>query len=277
MPEGFYLLNPPSAARPKRRHAPKRRATILHKRKERTMAKKQRHAKKRVKHWVKGHMSNPKRRHAKKARGLRRNPSTALVYGVANPKKRRHAKLRRSGGGDGGGLLAGFGEIGKLLNPNFLMQAAGAGVGLLAAILVPNWLFNTYPWYRGWVKQGVRAATGVLVFPLVTRMLPGAVQTGFASGVVAAVGVGAVAELLGRPMIVGPGASDVTATPQTLLAGLGAPVTKTIRNPFGATVSKMLPNPFGGVASDLGMSVVPHAAGRDLVTMLYDKNTGMGF
>lgn len=276
MPEGFYLLNPPKAARPKRRQAAKRRAS-LHKRKGDSMAKKRRHAKKRVKHWVKGHMSNPKRRRAHKGHARKRNPSTALVYGVANPKKRRHAKRRRSGGGGGGGLLAGFGGINKLLNPNFLMQAAGAGAGLLAAILVPNWLFNSYAWYTGWTKQGIRAATGVIVFPLVTRMLPGAVQTGFASGVVAAVGVGALAELLGRPMIVGPGASDVTATPQTLFSGLGAPINKMIRHPFGATISRTLPNPFAGAASDLGMSVVPHAAGRDLVSMLYDKNSAVGF
>lgn len=289
MPEGLYLLNPPAKGRRHTTRAKTRttgRHAMTNKKRRKSRSRRRNpvaalaaaNPRRRRSYRRKRNPGNPmvKRHYRAKAR-RRRNP-TAVLYGVANPKKRRHY---RRGSGGGGGARGMFGDLQKLMRPEFLMQTLGAGVGLLAAIVVPNWLLNNQTWYQGWTKVLVRAGTALVAFPLFTRMLPGAIGVGFASGAAAAVGVSALAELLGRPLIIGPGSTDIAATPQTLFAGLGTYTTKMLRgtSPLGAAIAKgMIRSPFSGVAGDLGMAahnaLIPSLPGGNLVAALYDKGTG---
>lgn len=190
-------------------------------------------------------------------RRRRRNPVLATFNRPRRRNARRHGFARRGRRRSGGGGGFGLGGIRKLMNPQFALQAVGAGLGVIAGVIVPNTFFQGQTWYAGWTKHVVRAAVAVVLAPMIGRFLPGAIGSSFAVGAIAAVGVGILGEVLGRGFSIGPG--DTSQTVQTAfgLSGLGMYVPKMLRGPVPGGINLGLVTPRmtrrtlgGGTVSD---------------------------
>lgn len=170
-------------------------------------------------------------------RRRRRNP----VMAVYNPRRRRRGFLRRRSRRGGGGGGFGLGGLRKMFSPNFALQAVGAGLGVMAGVVVPNTFFAGQTWYVGWTKHAVRAALAVILAPIIGRLLPGALGSSFAVGAIAAVGVGVIGELLGQSFSIGP--ADTAQSLQTTFrfSGLGLYAPKMLRGPTAGPVGMVVP------------------------------------
>lgn len=204
------------------------------------------------------HRRNPQYRRRVNARRHHRNAPLALI-GVNNPRGRHHAKPRRRPSTGythrhrrDPGLGSLVGRAKSLFSPSYLVNTVAGGIGFLAGIAVPNWLFGGQTWYTAnpWVKVGVRALFGLVAMPFLASFIPGGFGQAVVVGAGIAVGVSALTELTGHPVMIG-GAADVTLTPNTFftpVAGLG----RVFNQGGGLTMGAYAPRRNLRLAGDMG-------------------------